>query len=162
MAVVYGSCEDTTTNSRIYMEGRCLAKDLIGYKLGRNLPPANATAKTLRKLSDDIEVKNPDLLEQLCRKLNFTKETGYASFCEIGKEIFSDGIVNWGRIAVLFAFGAKLAKYCSVNSMGDEIENITEWTTRFVTGLDSWVERQGGWVWTSLSHIVLQYDWCFA
>jgi hypothetical protein len=144
MAVANGFCEHAP-NSALFDEGRVLAKDLIYYKLQRNLPPANATAKTLRKLSDDIEVRNPDLLEQLCSKLNFSKETGYSSFCEIAKEVFADGVINWGRIAVLFAFSAKLGKYCNENNMRDQIEDITQWTARFVTGLD-WIESHGGWV----------------
>jgi hypothetical protein len=145
MAVANGFCEHTSPSSPLFEEGRLLAKDLINYKLGRNLPPANTTAKTLRKLSDDIELRNPDLLERLCSKLNFSKETGYSSFCEIAKEVFGDGIINWGRIAVLFAFCAKLGKYCNENNMSDEIENITQWTATFVTEL-GWIESQGGWV----------------
>lgn len=145
MAVANGFCEQGTSNSPLIDEGTMLARDLIDYKLGRNLPPASATAKTLRKLSDDIEQRNPDLLEQLCSKLNFSKETGYSSFSEIAREVFSDGRINWGRIVVLFAFCAKLGKYCNENNMNDQVENITEWTARFVAGL-GWIESQGGWV----------------
>lgn len=153
MAVANGLCEQAT-NSALIDEGTMLAKDLVDYKLGRNSPPANATAKTLRKLSDDIEQRNPDLLEQLCSKLNFSKETGYSSFSEIAKEVFSDGKINWGRIVVLFAFCAKLGKYCNDNNMNDQIGNITEWTARFVAGL-GWIESQGGWVGTLLFFIKL-------
>jgi hypothetical protein len=144
MAVANGFCEHTTDSSQ-FEEGMLLVKDLISYKLQSNLPPVNATARTLRKLSDDIEVQNPDLLEQLCSKLNFSKETGYSSFRDISKQVFSDGIINWGRIVVLFAFGAKLGKYCNENNMRDQVENITMWTARFVTELD-WIESHGGWV----------------
>ena len=144
MAVANGFCEHTQSSS-LLEEGITLSKDLINYKIQHNLPPVNATAKTLRKLSDDIEVQNPDLLEQLCSKLNFSKETGYSSFRDISKQVFSDGIINWGRIVVLFAFGARLGKYCNENNMRDQIENITHWTARFVTELD-WIEAHGGWV----------------
>ena len=148
MAVANGFCEHTA-QSPLYNEGTVLAKDLISYKLGRQGPPVNSTAKTLRKLSDDIERRNPDLLEQLCSKLNFSKETGYSSFCEIAKEVFADGVINWGRIVVLFAFSARLGKYCSENNMGDQIEDLTQWTARFVIGL-GWIEQQGGWVGNTL------------
>ena len=137
------------TKQRLLDEGTILAKDLINYKLGYNVQPVNATARTLRKLSDDIESKTPDLLEQLCSKLNFSKETGYKAFCELANEVFSDGIVNWGRIVVLFAFSARLGKYCSENNMSSQIDNIIEWAPMFVTGL-GWIETQGGWVGTLL------------
>lgn len=144
MAVANGFCE-YKPNSPLLEEGILLAKDLISYKTGRNTPPVNTSAKTLRKLSDDIELKHPDLLEKLCSKLNFTTETGYSSFREIAKELFCDGIINWGRIAVLFAFCARLGKYCNENNMTEQIENITQWTPRFVIAL-GWLELQGGWV----------------
>lgn len=142
---------DQTTNSPFLLEGITLTRDLIDYKLGRNVPPANATAKTLRKLSDDIEIRNPDLLEQLCSKLRFSNETGYSSFSEIAKEVFSDGTINWGRIAVLFAFGARLGKYCCDKNMSEQLDNIPEWVGKFVlTDLSDWIENQGGWVRTCL------------
>ncbi|WP_395241589.1 Bcl-2 family protein [Salmonella sp. s51933] len=140
-----GELNEQTTNSSVLEEGTILARDLIDYKLGRGMPPANPTAKTLRKLSDDIENRNPLLLEQLCTKLNFSTETGYSSFSEIAKEVFSDGIINWGRIAVLFAFGAKLGKHCKENNMTEQLDNIPEWIGRFVMGHSDWIERQGGW-----------------
>ena len=136
--------DEQTTDSPVCEEGKILAKDLINYKLGENLSPVNATARTLRKLSDDVELRNPDLLAQMCSKLNFSKETVYSSFCEVVKEMFSDGVINWGRIAVLFAFAAQVAKYCNENNMGDQMDNITEWTARYV-GEMGWIEQQGGW-----------------
>lgn len=136
---------EQTTHLPLRHECKILAKDLIDYKLGQSTEPANAAAKTLRKLSDDIEKRNPDLLEQLCTKLNFSKETRYCSFAEIAKEVFSDGVINWGRIAVLYAFGARLGKHCCDNDMSEQLDYIPEWIARFVTGLSDWIEKQGGW-----------------
>lgn len=135
---------EQTTNSDVYKEGKILLKDLIYFKLGQNLSPVNVTARTLRKLSDNIELKNPDLFREMCSKLNFSKETVYNSFCEVAKEMFSDGIMNWGRIATLFAFVAQVAKYCMENHTSEQIDEITEWTARFVTEMN-WIEQQGGW-----------------
>ena len=137
---------EQTTHLPLRHECKILAKDLIDYKLGQSTEPANAAAKTLRKLSDDIEKRNPDLLEQLCTKLNFSKETRYCSFAEIAKEVFSDGVINWGRIAVLYAFGARLGKHCCDNDMSEQLDYIPEWIARFVTGLSDWIEKQGGGV----------------
>ena len=118
---------EQTTHLPLRHECKILAKDLIDYKLGQSTEPANAAAKTLRKLSDDIEKRNPDLLE-------------------IAKEVFSDGVINWGRIAVLYAFGARLGKHCCDNDMSEQLDYIPEWIARFVTGLSDWIEKQGGWV----------------
>lgn len=137
---------EQTTKLPLRHECKILAKDLVDYKLGRSAAPVNPTAKTLRKLSDDIEKRNPDLLEQLCTKLNFSKETEYCSFAEIAREVFSDGVVNWGRIAVLYAFGARLGKHCCDNDMREQLDNIPEWIATFVTGLNDWITKQGGWV----------------
>ncbi|XP_046839125.1 apoptosis regulator BAX-like isoform X2 [Xenia sp. Carnegie-2017] len=149
-AAVNGQLCEQTLEGTLYKEGTILVNDLIGYKIGRNVPPVNATAKTLRKLSDDIEERNPDLLEQLCSKLNFTHETGYNSFSAIANTVFSDGIINWGRIVVLLAFSARLGRYCEENNMSDQIESISGWTARFLTDL-GWIQAQGGWFTKSLS-----------
>ncbi len=136
--------DEHTSNSPIYEEGKILIKDLIRYKQGQNLSPVNATGKTLRKISDDIEKRNPELLAQMCSKLNFSKETIYSSFCGVAKEMFSDGVINWGRIVVLFAFSAQVVKYCDGQNICDQVDNITDWTARFVNEM-GWIEQQGGW-----------------
>ena len=135
---------EQTTNFDAYKEGKILLEDLISFKLGQNLPPVSETAQTLRKLSDNIELKNPDLFGEMCLKLNFSKETVYDSFCKVAKEVFSDGIVNWGRIATLLAFVPQVAKYCIENHISEQVDRITEWTARFVTEMN-WFEQQDGW-----------------
>lgn len=135
---------EQTTNSDVYKEAKILLKDLISFKRGHNVPSENATARTLRKLSDNIERTNPDIFKEMCSKLNFSQETIFISFREVANKMFSDGIINWGRIATLFAFVAQVAKYCSENDMSEQIDNIIEWTARFVTEM-YWIEQQGGW-----------------
>ena len=65
--------DEHTSNSPIYEEGKILIKDLIRYKQGQNLSPVNATGKTLRKISDDIEKRNPELLAQNVFETKFFK-----------------------------------------------------------------------------------------
>ena len=141
-----GEANAETTNYSVLEEGTMLARDLIDYKLGRGVPPVSDTAKTLRKLSDDIEQRNPMLLEQLCVKYDVSTETGYRSFSQIAKEVFSDGIINWGRIVVIFAFGAKLGMYSKEKNMPEQLDNIPQWIGRFVMNHKEWIEKQGGWV----------------
>ena len=132
--------DEHTLNSSVYKEAIILVKDLVENQA----KPANATAKTLRKLWRDIELRYPDLLQQMCSKLNFSQETVYSSYGEVVTEILSDDIINWGRIAVIFTFCAHVCKYCRENNMDTQIDNITIWTARFVAEL-GWVEQQGGW-----------------
>ena len=135
---------EKTRNSPIYEEGKILLRDLIKYKQDETLSPVNATAKTLRKLSDDIEERNPHLFTQMCSKLNLSKHNVFSSFCNVAKEMFSDGIINWGRIATLFAFACQVAKHCLEHNIGDQVNHITDWTATFV-GEMGWIEQQGGW-----------------
>ena len=150
-------------SQRIYEEGKILISYLISYKLGQSIPPESSTATILRKLSDDIEQRNPSLLQQMCSRLKFSKETVYAQFCEVAQEMFEDHITNWGRIAVLFTFVAQVAKYCNENSMSDQIENIKEWTARFVSDMDL-IQLHGGWEgfnrhFESLNGSSTEYGW---
>ena len=128
----------------VYKEGKILLKDLISFKLGQNLPPVNATALALRKLSKNIELKNPYLLWGMCTKLDFSEETLCNSFSRVAKEMFADSIINWSKIATLLAFVAHVAKYCIENHMSEQRDLIAEWTARFVTEMN-WIDKQGGW-----------------
>ena len=94
--------DDHTLNSSVYKEAIILVKDLVENQA----TPVSATAKTLRKLWRDIELRYPDLLQQMRSKLNFSQETLYSSYGEAVSEILSNSIINWGRIAVIFTFCA--------------------------------------------------------
>lgn len=62
--------------------------------------------------------------------------------------VFSDGIINWSRIVVLFMFAVKVV----VNAIskgfsglaGDVIKFVVKFV--FIHGIYKWVESHGGWV----------------
>ncbi|CAF0827138.1 unnamed protein product [Rotaria sp. Silwood1] len=71
----------------------------------------------------------------------------YETFSDVAKELFCDGIYNWGRIVTLFYFTYKLI----LKSLRDQPSSIlhvfVEWTVRFVKEIVApWIVRKGGWL----------------
>ena len=124
-----------------------LAEDFIGYKLGKNTEiPNNLTAKTLRRLAADLEREHGDLFKNMLKSLR-SPHTGETVFLKIAKEMFTDQIINWGRIAVLYTFAGHMAVYCEKNRMKTESENVACWVSSFVkSNMTDWIVKNGGWV----------------
>jgi len=61
--------------------------------------------------------------------------------------LFSDGVVNWGRVVALLAFSGSLAAQCVETEMPFLVNQITDWATAYIsTNLASWIHDNGGWV----------------
>ncbi len=91
-------------------------------------------------------------------------DSPYETFSDVAKELFCDGIYNWGRIVTLFYFTYKLIMKVSsrrencflymtfeFQSLKDQTSSIwnvlVEWTVRFVKEIVApWIVRKGGWV----------------
>jgi apoptosis regulator BAX len=89
-------------------------------------------------------------------------DSPYETFSDVAKELFADGVYNWGRIVTLFYFTYKLilkvnrivdrySRSLSFQSLRDEpasfLRVLIEWTVRFVREIVApWIVRKGGWV----------------
>lgn len=130
------------------------AYDIIHQGTGiktEKLKPANTKyAKTLRRTVAEITEKHGIFLESAMRKLEITETTVRATIDNVANEMFVDQHFNWGRMVTLYAFCAKVAKYCADKYKKDRhvlVEKIADYTADYVAeSLSTRIEQQGGWV----------------
>lgn len=100
-------------------------------------------AHIIRDVGDRLS--NDRSLNNLISQVVVTKDTAFDTFLEVAKQIFKDGVVNWGRIVTLFYFGYKLA--LQVINQIPLIKMIIQWVVQFIKDrLAKWIFEQGGWV----------------
>lgn len=130
---------------RISEEAQSLARDLVSYRIGKVTPPPSRTAAILRRLTDELEDRHSGVLSNMCNRLNIINGSAQTKFVQVADEVFRDG-VNWGRIVAIFAFGAKLAQYCTRNGLQEDVDDIILWVGNYISSLSPWINSQGGWV----------------
>jgi len=107
--------------------------------------PHNATAQEFIRMGDRLYNQYNDDLDRLVAQLDVScSENAYAAFAEVASTLFANGI-NWGRIAILFLFGYKLAVRFVVNK-APMMFMIIGWVVRYVADkLAEWIAQHGGW-----------------
>jgi len=84
---------------------------------------------------------------ETCGEIFITPNNAQATFLTSLQSLFSDGIVNWGRIVALLAFSGSLAAQCIEKEMPFLVNQVVDWTTAYIsTHLASWINENGGWV----------------
>lgn len=65
----------------------------------------------------------------------------------VAKSIFADGVVNWGRIASLVAFGAVVAQYMKDNGRRDCVDQVAQEISEYLLrDRRDWLIKNNGWV----------------
>ncbi|UJR21660.1 hypothetical protein I4U23_024737 [Adineta vaga] len=100
-------------------------------------------AQRLRMIGDELDADQR--IKSMVNQVPI--DSPYETFSDVAKELFCDGIYNWGRIVTLFYFTYKLL----MKSMKDQTSSIfnvlIEWTVRFVKEIVApWIVRKGGWM----------------
>jgi len=84
---------------------------------------------------------------ETCGEIFVTPSDAQMSFLASVRSLFSDGVVNWGRIVALLSFSGSLAAYCIEKEMPFLVNQVIDWTTAYInTNLASWIHDNGGWV----------------
>lgn len=97
----------------------------------------------IKQVGDDLERNRS--LNELIGQIKVTPQTAFDTFANVAKQIFSDGVYNWGRVVTLLYFGFKLAS--SVASQVPLLKLVVDWVVRFVKEkLVNWIAEHGGWV----------------
>jgi len=126
---------------------RVLAVDIVNYACGNSKKMPNRYARTLRRTVDELTQRHCILFNGMVNKLNLDEETGYRTFTNIINEMFSDKHYNWGRIVAVYAFAARLARYCVDENMNDYCPQIATYLGDYVAEhLAEWIAENGGWV----------------
>lgn len=132
-----------------------LAKDFVGFKLGKtSAADVSMIARTLRRVAADVESNHGDLFQNMIRTIACSSDDISQSYSDIVKNMFSDNVINWGRIAVLFTFSGQVAIHCQKQGSPEDADRVISLLTDFVnTRLSNWIENAGGWV--SFTHFWL-------
>jgi len=84
---------------------------------------------------------------ETCGEIFITPNNAQVSFLASIQSLFSDGVVNWGRVVALLAFSGALAAQCVEKEMPFLVSHVIDWTTAYIsTNLASWIHDNGGWV----------------
>lgn len=100
-------------------------------------------ANRLRMIGDELDA------DQRIRSMvnQVPANSPYETFSDVAKELFSDGIYNWGRIVTLFYFTYKLILKSLKDQPSTILRCLIEWTVRFVREIVApWIIRKGGWL----------------
>jgi len=119
--------------------------DVLDNRLTTNLPAGLEHA--VRALSREFEQRYEQTFRETIGEIFVTPSDAQTSFLASLRSLFSDGIVNWGRVVALFAFSGSLAAYCVEREMPFLVNQVIDWTTAYIsTNLASWIHDNGGWV----------------
>jgi len=145
---IYGkskyNCIDPNDNKK-YEELKKSTDDTITRLENGETKRFNKTAKTLRKVSVELERMNSDFFDKVCSDLQIEKNPE-KTFQVVSEEVLSVDSLNWGRVVSLFTFGGKLAQWFWTTQQKTEmVEEVEEWLTESLSGKEEWIEKNGGW-----------------
>ena len=100
----------------------------------------------VRILVDEILETYPHIV-QMCDGLNVIEVGDTIQVQRVLEEVFSDGVVNWGRVLTAVAFGGILSLQCEERKIEGCLDAIPNHVTVFVVQrLGGWIVENGGWV----------------
>ena len=144
----------------IMSTAKYLADDFISYKTKSCVTkPSSTHAETLRRVGDEIDEKYCISLKGITERLQFTPEKdGYDAYRACLDSMFDEGQVNWGRIATVYVFSARLAKHCQERDLVEYVDVVKEYTAQYVRSkLSKWIQKQGGW--DAMNDAFKEKDW---
>ncbi|CAH8871253.1 unnamed protein product [Trichobilharzia szidati] len=139
------------------METETIVEEFVRLKLKQNTGiiqrrRTSTDMETQALIGRLIEISN-ELEAQYGERLNrdaemWIKSATYDKFLQIAKGVFSDGVINWSRIVVLFMFAVKVV-FNAVSQgfsglAGDVIRFVVKFI--FIHGIYKWIQSHGGWV----------------
>lgn len=106
---------------------------------------------TMIRVSEKLLVQHEMFYSQLVTNIlqNGHATQSHAVISQVAESVFGDDKINWGRIAALYSFAAKMAKYCKAKQLDTDllVESLADYTS---TQLGDWILKNGGWVITFL------------
>lgn len=138
------SPDDLTSDVFARLLGNDVPKDTLEKQGITTSRQANTrrVASYLKTVADKMD--QDEDLDGLIDQLRLDETTVYDTFKIVASEIFRSGI-TWGRVAVLFIFGAKVALKYFTNT-GQLFNSLVSWVAKYITEkLMEWITAGGGW-----------------
>ncbi|XP_078283707.1 bcl-2-related protein A1-like [Rhinoraja longicauda] len=140
------SCEHANSEGFCYF----LAKDYFRFVLdgSESQPAANRAAETLRRSGSSLLANGKELLRCVDQfNLRSVEETKRV-LPNLMKEIYSDGVDNWGRIVTLYTFCGALVRHLIQKGVPERelIEEVAQCVAQYIwTHKAAWIKENGGW-----------------
>lgn len=131
---------------------RQIGKDIVKYVVQSSLKktisePKSPYCKTMRRIVDELITKYTEIFDNFITKINIEEISGYETLILMADELFKEGGNNWGRIVVLYAFSAYVARHSVENDMEKIATVIGDFLGFYVVKrLGPWINENGGWV----------------
>lgn len=135
---------DTTSETRNIIETTTVTADESAENI-QTLKPFIKTAKTLRKVSMEMEKTNIEFFDKVCENMRIREENAEQAFKIVSEEVLDKKPLNWGRVVSLFTFGGKLAEWFWQTNQEDKIDEIEDWLTDSLSDKETWIKENGGW-----------------
>jgi hypothetical protein len=128
--------------------GRDIVKYVVQKALKRKCSaPRDKYCETMRRVVEQVFSENEKLFDSFIVQLNLNVNNGYQGFISVSDEIFREGDQNWGRVVILYAFAAYVARHSAENDKGDMTTFIGDFLGYYVVKtLGPWIHDNGGWV----------------
>ncbi|XP_067830369.1 apoptosis regulator BAX-like [Heptranchias perlo] len=105
-------------------------------------PNLKRLAICLRQIGDDLD-SNVELQRMMN---NIDSDCPKELFFKVAKEQFADGVINWGRVVILFYFAYKLVVKAVCQKIPKLIQTIISWTMEYIQeNILRWIQEHGGW-----------------
>eukprot|EP00062_Callorhinchus_milii_P024382 gi/632984220/ref/XP_007909032.1/ PREDICTED: apoptosis regulator BAX-like [Callorhinchus milii] len=116
-------------------------------------PHLKGMSDSLRRIGDLLS-NDTKLQQGIAHMSDCSKET----FFKVAEEVFSDGVVNWGRVVMLFIFACILVLKALTQSIPNIIQTVISWTMEFMQRyVLQWIQNHGGWVSDHLTTTTTNY-----
>ncbi|XP_064635426.1 apoptosis regulator BAX-like isoform X2 [Lineus longissimus] len=115
-----------------------------GTPAGPPIDRIREVAEALRVIGDELD--QDQRLQGLIDSIS--PDAPRQTFMNVAREIFSDGVFNWGRVVALFYFAFRMVVK-AFNKVADKvplIRTIIDWVVCFIVDyVAPWIIERGGW-----------------
>ncbi|XP_076984654.1 bcl-2-related protein A1 [Tamandua tetradactyla] len=133
----------------IYM----LAQDYLKYvlRIPECEPVPSKTSRVLQNVASSVQKEVEKTLKPCLDNFDVVSiSTARTIFNQVMEKEFEDGIINWGRIVTIFAFGGILIKKLLRERIAPEVVDIYKEISFFVAqfiveNTGEWIRQNGGW-----------------
>ncbi|KAL1781721.1 Bcl-2-related A1 [Sigmodon hispidus] len=135
-----------------FMYIHSLAEDYLLYVL--QVPAfesaSSKTSKVLQKVAFSAQEKVEKNLKLYLDDFDVRSiDTARTIFNQVMEKEFEDGIINWGRIVTIFAFGGVLLKKLPREQTGLDVgayKQVSSFVAEFImNNTGEWIRQNGGW-----------------
>ncbi|XP_050996502.1 bcl-2-related protein A1 [Acomys russatus] len=129
-----------------------LAEDYLQYilQLPTLEPAPSRTSRVLQRVALSVQKEVETNLKPYLDGFHVGSiDAARAIFNQVMEKEFEDGIINWGRIVTIFAFGGVLLKKLPQEQIGLDVnayKQVSSFVAEFImNNTGEWIRQNGGW-----------------